>query len=460
MSDISGGLLHREVTSISSKGTDFKRTYKAVIFAGTKQFQALSVTRLDIHSDFENNYRDDIAITLLVPLGTMLDKIAPYQDDLMIKLTEKISDSYDFRETEYKAYLMEDMPNDIERASDPAYRDMNTSNMVSNVNVTFSLTLPIVEYIDAIHTGTVVRQVPPFSVLKVLFDKHLSELNLSQDDVIKSITMVEPSNYEPREQIVIPHNTRLVDLPTILQNEMGGIYSAGLGFYLSRRSLHFWPLYDVERNEEMKSRLHVYIPSSKHSTIIDSTFKKEGGLVSILASGKPRIVDDTLGQTYAQGDSVRYLDGTKAFSPMGDVKDGVINSQRASRNVEASLVNTGKRVGSVSGTSGHITSNIYKEMSKKAKLDGIYLIVQWRYSNHYLITPGMITNVYMFDGNDTREIPGIVMSITTKYELEQAGINNPTLLPSSVVTVFIKREDWRMKEFKGSGQQRNTITKK
>ncbi len=72
----------------------------------------------------------------------------------------------------------------------------------------------------------------------------------------------------------------------------------------------------------------------------------------------------------------------------------------------------------------------------------------------------MITNVYMFDGDDTREIPGIVMSITTKYELEQAGINNPTLLPSSVVSIFIKREDWRMKEFKGSGQQRNTITKK
>lgn len=453
-----GGLLSIETNRVASGTSDHKREYSAIIIAGGEEISALSVTRIDISSDFENKYRDDISITLLLPLGTIVTNIGPYQDDLSIRLRETISGEYDYQEITYKAYLMENIPNDIEMAANPAYSDFERSNRIGNVNVTFSLTLPLIEYIDAIHTGTVVRQVPPFSVLKVLFSKYIESINFTLDEGVNTLTMVEPSNYEPRAQITIPHNTRLVDLPNKLQDELGGIYSAGLGFFISRRDIHFWPLYDTVRNEEVKSRLHLILPYSSHTSILDNTYTLDGSVLTVIGSGEPRIIDDTLGQTYHQGDSVRFVDGSKAFNALGDVSDSTIKANRSDRNVEVTAVESGKKITTVSGGSGHITSNFYKEMSKKAKLGGITVLVNWRYSNHFLIRPGMITTLFMHIRDDVVEIPGIVLSIVTKKELETAGHTTKTMLSSSTLRIFIKREDWRMAEFKKSGKQSNINT--
>lgn len=456
--DILGGLLGSEVRRVSSRKTDARRKYTATIMAGPEEIPALAVTRIDIGSDFEKKYRDDISLTLLLPLGTLVSRIAPYQDDIRIVLRTSIVDTYDFEDVTYKAYLMEDMPNEVEMSTDPAFRDPDASNKLANVNVTFGLTLPLVEYLDAIRTGFVSRQDPPFAVLKVLFKKYMDAINFTTDEGIRSISMVEPSNYEPRSQIVVPDNTRLVDLPDILQNKMGGIYSSGMGFYLSRRDLFFWPLYDMKREDQNISRLHIILPVTIHSTILDNTYSKVGNIVTVIASGKPRVLDDTLGQTYYEGDSVRYLDGNRAFEPIGKAEGSVLTANRAERHVEVNAVNTGKKIQTIMGGSQVITSNIYKEMSKKAALSGVRVMIEWRYSNHYLIKPGMLTTLFMESRGDIREVPGIVISVHSKLELETEGMVSQTLLGSSVITVFISREDWRMSDFKASGKQSHINT--
>lgn len=455
---ISGGMLGSEVNRISSNKTDSRRKYTATITAGGVETRAMSVTRLDIASDFEKKYRDDITITLLLPLGTLINQIAPYQDDLTIRIRTSLPGTYDYEDVTYKAYLMEDMPNEVEMSHNPAFKDTNTTNKLSNVNVSFSLTLPLVEYLDAIRTGFIARQDPPFAILKVLFNKYVEAINFAMDEGVRSLTMVEPSNYQPRAQTIIPDNTRLVDLPDILQDKMGGIYSSGMGFYLSRRDLFFWPLYDVNRDDPSISKLHVMMPVSGHSSVLDNTYLKEGNIVTILASGKPRVVDDTLGQTYHEGDSVRYLDGNKAFEPMGTVKGGVITANRVDRNVESNVISTAKRIQTVTGGSQKITSNVYREMSRKASMNGVRVMVEWRYSNHHLIKPGMLVTLFMESRGDVKEVPGIVIGAFSKFEMETEGMSNETLLSSTVISVFIKRDDWRMDKFRSAGQQASVHT--
>lgn len=458
--DISGGLLGNELRRVASKDKSTRKKYTSTILAGGKEIQALSVTRVDIGSNFEKKYRDDITVTLLLPLGTLINEIAPYQDDLTIRLRVSTVGSYEMDELSYKAYLMEDMPNDVEVSTDPGFRDPENANRLSNVNVSFGLTLSLVEYLDAIRTGFVSRMDPPFAVLKVLFKRYMDAINFTVDEGIRSISMVEASNLQPRPQIVIPDNTRLVDLPDILQDKMGGIYSSGLGFYLMERDLYFWPLYDMNRNEASVPRLHIIMPVTIHASILDNTYDTIGNLVTIIASGKPKVIDDTLGQTYREGDSIRYQDGNVAFEPLGDAKGGVITADRQKRHIETNAVTTGKKIQTVSGGSQVITSNIYREMSKKAELNGIRVMIEWRYSDHYLIKPGMQTTLFMESRGDVKEIPGVVIAIHSKLELESEGVASQVLVGSSVITVFINREDWRMADFKSSGMQSNINTVK
>lgn len=451
-------LMSREIKEIASKKTDFKRLFSATILAGGQEIKALSVTRLDIRSDFENNYRDDIAVTLLLPLGTVLENIAPYQDDLVIYLKETIVGEYDYIINEYNAYLMEDLPNDIERSADPVFRDTEKSNRTSTINITFSLTSPIIKKMDAVHTGGVILNEPVYKIILILFEKYLGPTSPTRVEGLQDITMVEPSNVEPRAQTIIPHNTRLVHIPQIMQDQMGGVYSGGMGFYLQMRSLYFWGIYDTEKGRDIKNRLHIYCPTSIHSISIENTYKREGRIISIVASNKPRIQDDTLGQSFLEGDSVRYADGNKAFEPVGKIVGDEIIADRRSRNIETGLVDVSINSTSISGYSSHFTSNVFKEMERKARINGIYVYVEWRYSSHYLIRPGMLTSIYMYNGDDIIEVEGLVMAVTSKYELERDGINENTLLPSSVITVFVKREEFKMKKFISSGTQRNIKT--
>lgn len=456
--DIKGGLLAREINRVAGGVTDSKRSYRATVIAGGYEYLAVAVTRLDIASDFEHTWRDQITVTLLLPLGTLVKNIAPYQDDLMIRMRVSVPGTYEYEDIEYRAYLMEDMPNDMELVAEPAFRDFDASNRVGNVNVGFSLTLPVVEYLDSMNTGAILRQVPPFSVLKVLFSKHIEQINLTLDEGIRSITMSEPSNYEPRPQISIPHNTRLVELPDRIQNRHGGVYSAGMGFYLSRRDLYFWPLYGVHSDQETGNRLHLIFPVSQHSTILDSTYRKDGRVLTVLSSGRPKIIDNTLGDTFKEGDSVRYVDGRHAFDPIGTVEDSTLTANRAKRLVETTAVRNNKRVPTVRGDSTKVTSNIYREMSNKARITGIHVIAQWRHSNHYLIKPGMLTTIFLASGDDIREIPAVVVGIHSKYELENDGIGNPVMLASSAITLFVSREDWRQIEYRESGMQPHNAT--
>lgn len=87
-------------------------------------------------------------------------------------------------------------------------------------------------------------------------------------------------------------------------------------------------------------------------------------------------------------------------------------------------------------------------------------MIEWRYSDHYLIKPGMQTTLFMESRGDVKEIPGVVIAIHSKLELESEGVASQVLVGSSVITIFINREDWRMADFKSSGMQSNINTVK
>ena len=439
MTDISGGIMGLATRPIMAGKNRTVYEVDAVIHAGGLDLPVHSVSRIDLHSDFVTQYRDVMSVTVLVSTGDLLMKIAPFQDDLKVTLNTNRDDSRVMMGTTYRAYLTEDIPSSIGTADSGLYKDAETANRFSTISVTIALVHLAVEYLDSIQTGMVCRVTPPFTVLKVLFRKYLDEINFTSEVAIESLSFEEPSNLANREIINIPQPTRLVELPDLLQNREGGIYTTGLGWYLYNSSLYFWPLYDIGSEPKTSRRLHVYIGPTKHSSIIDQTYKVEDLVLSVIGTGPLKVIDDTLGQINNRGDTIRYLDGSTAFGAGTVAKDNVLHMDRKSTHVEAAIAETGQAMQTARSSPVSVTSNVYSELSKKAMLSGVTVQFVWRHSDPRLAVPGMRVTLFFLKDNEMLEVNGRLMGMTSSEELLGSGITSKRMSQVTVVTVFIDR---------------------
>ena len=451
MTDISGGIMELATRSILAGNNRTVYDVDAVIHAGGVDLPVHSVSRIDTHSDFVTQYRDVTSITVLVSTGDLIMKIAPFQDDLTVTVNSNRDDSRVMMGNTYRAYLTEDIPSSIGTADSGLYKDAETANRFSTVSITIALVHLAVEYLDSIQTGMVCRVTPPFTVLKVLFKKYLDEINFTSEVAIDSLTFEEPSNLSNREIINIPQPTRLVELPDLLQNREGGIYTTGLGWYLYNSGLYFWPLYDIGSEPKTSRRMHVYIGPTKHSSIIDQTYKVENQLLSIIGTGPLSVIDDTLGQINNQGDTIRYLDGNTAFGAGAVAKDNVLHMDRKSTHIETAVAETGQAMQVARTGPMVVTSNIYRELSKKAMLSGVTVQFVWRYSDPRLVVPGMRVTLFYLKNNELLEIDGRLMGMSSSEELLGSGITSKRMSQVTVVSVFIDRKSPVFDQFVKTG---------
>lgn len=454
MVDITAGPLVMEINRI--KNNKLHRTiYTHIeIYAGPNVVEAHQMIRDDRHSDFENNYRDQRTITLALSLGDAVELIGPYQDDLKIMLTTYTDSDEDEKvSTMYRAYLRDDIPRNMISATQPVLDNRETSNRAGIINLSFAINLIVVEYLDNISIGTVIRPAPPFSILKTMMKVYLDAVNLTEDDRIKSISMYEASNFESRIQTPIPQNTRLVDLPDLLQNTYGGIYSTGLGFYLHNRELHFWPTYDLVREKYNQKYLHVILGGSVHSSLIDKTYLVEGNVISIIGVAPISILDDTLGAVNNEGDSVRYMDGRKVLNNSGSAVNNVFSSERATVNTELTAAKTRQSISIIRQSKSRITSNIYFELSKIAKRGVVRVSITWRFSNPDLIIPGMLVKLFYHRDDEVRETQGSVASISSLTSTTKEGMISKDMGTNSVLVIMIDRYDPILEDFIDSGNE-------
>ena len=454
MVDITGGPLSREISRIATNAIHRNTGLDIEVHAGPHVIQAHQLLRDDRHSDFENNYRDNRTVTLALSLGDVIQKIGPFQDDIKILISQYTDTDEQLKEsTMYRAYLRDEIPRNIQSSASPILDTEEASNRAGIVNVSFSINLIVVEYFDNITIGTVIRPAPPFTILKTMMNLYLNAINLTEDDRIKSLSMYEASNFESRIQTPIPQNTRLVELPDLLQTKYGGIYSTGLGFYLHNRDLFFWPMYDLKREKYNQKYLHVVMGASTHASILDKTYLVEGNVVSIIATTPVNVRDDSRGQLNNGGDSVRYLDARKALNAAGKAVDNVFISERASTNTELTAAKTRQPVSIVRASKSRVTSNVYFELSKIAKRSVVHMSVTWKFSNHDLIIPGMLAKILYSRDGEVFETTGTVASITTVNQITKPGMLEKTLVSNSIVVILLDRYDPILEDYIVTGNE-------
>jgi hypothetical protein len=421
--------------------------WRADVHANDQVTPAIKVLSIDIVRDYETSFTDETIVTLVISAGKYAYRIYPYLKNLEITMykeplgeTDGQPDNTRVIESErYVATLID--PIAINVAGNSANElDEASLDLTNLFELKFQLINKSVDQVRMKTVGGIYRRCKVEDVVKSILTMYSPKVEVQDNDIPLGVEMVPPSNQNVQEHIVIPHGTRLVDAPEYIHKHCSGIYTTGLSYYYQANNWYVFPPYDSSKFEHSDKTLTVVRLPANRMPGIERTFRKDGNNLVILATGDAQVKNESEALLLSSGNGVRFSDanqfmttivkksGNKAIISRSDVSNEFISTQRPNGN------------NLVLPSSKRITSNPWLEYSQLAAKNGSLIGLVWENSDPSLITPGMSVKILYLDGEEIRQIFGLVIKAHHYVSTRGSGITVSRHTCSTGLTVFAQRE--------------------
>lgn len=418
--------------------------YEAVLSNEKEDFDVMKVISIDWVRDYRNAVTDEVIIEVMVLAGQFIHRVLPFKENLTLHLTKipfgGSTNSRDIVVQEFRAILLETDQN-ASLGNTPATATEEAANLSATHQFYLQLQEVVYEQVRTEMVGGIFKKTTPFDLLMSLLFNSINGLNADQENMILGVNSVPPNNTKLRENIVVPHGIPLTDVAGLLQKELGGIYSAGLGFYLQRSYWHVWPLYDFTRYDEVeRTALFVILPDPRFRGTEKTYRSTERHFVAVITGGVSK-VDTSEGELLNEGGAVRFPDTDKMMESFAEVSG---NKAVAKRTYNANEYNAVKRrtdttMSRVKPKLNH--SNPYNEASKLAARAGAFVTLNWQNSDPDLITPDLQCEVAFTVKGSPRFVNGIVVHAHVLSALAGTGLHQQAHQVTTQVVVMLDRND-------------------
>lgn len=452
--EILDSALSRDINKIISSSNDFKRQYWTLDFhSPVDTIAAFKVISIDRICDYESNFTDEIIVRLLVPLGKYSYRIYPYLDHLEATL-------YRFNPKSDVTQMLEGAQSDsserfvVTVINPPAPAvEMNHTNQPSEgaLDVMNFMTLDIQLINKAVNqmrmraVGGSFRDCNSADVIKYLLTSESQKIEVSSEYLPKGVDMIPPTDPVKRKHIVIPQGTRLVDVPNYIQKHCGGVYSTGLSYYFQNDTWFVHPSYDTARYDTTEKILTIInVPANKMPGI-EKTYILDGNHLSVIATGETKVANTSEKLLLNEGNGVRFADANKFMESFVETTDNKAIASRGRTNNEFITVTRGDGDNNVMISNNPINANPMMEYSKLAARDGVMVLMSWENSDPSLIYPGMPVRMKYLDGEEIREIDGVVLKVHHYIQLGKDGIFTSRHLSTTNIALFVKRSIFKKK---------------
>lgn len=442
--------LMNEITAVTEGGgKDVHYHYSAqFILPGGTLVSPLKVISKDVIRDYTVNYGDESILKVVFGIGTYTNLIYPARNNLSISLQREVIGEIDDRtdldspvDTQtYRAYVL-NMKDHSKEGTSAATDNVEQGDASGIITVEFQLVDSSTEWLRSVSVGGVFRQATPADVLKSILANESQSMPIARQDIISVIDFVEADNLTKRAHIVIPHPTALTDLAAHLQNNCGGIYNSGIGFYLQQNSWYVWPLYNIKRFESVLNGLTIInIPEGRFPNI-ERTYRQTNNHLVILATGETKSIDTASNMQQAQGHGIRFADAGKLFDSFGESIGNITKIARGQLNTEVLVQKSLTGLSHLAQGIKRVSGNLFSELSGLAPRQGQIVVVAWDNSNPDLIYPGMPVK-YLFEKDGVvYEREGVVLIAQHYTQMSGSGASSRRYISSTALTLFVGMDD-------------------
>lgn len=438
-------LLNEVNAMIDSGPTEAHYFYEFSLLAGEERISPYRVESIDIVRQYLSDYSDTIVITVVFPLGIYMNRVYPYKDNLVAnifrnaigEMSTEVNAEKDITTQVYRAILIETGDPQMEH-NYPAVGNEDDADISNLVTIQFQLIDQALEYLRLKTVGGIIRQTNPGSVVKGILTQQSRNLPIEVESGVYGVEMVNPDNQEIRDHIIIPHGTKLVDLPQYVQDKCGGVYSSGMGVYLQTGYWYVYPELNTDRANKTPRVLTVFNIPANRFPHIERTYRRTSNQVIIISTGNVKHKDDSETVQLNQGNGVRFTDSRTLFDEVGKTANNRTTITRNKNNTEVRANQRRSGLDNVQVADQRFTNNTFAEMSKLARRFGQFIQLTWHNSNPSLIKPGMPTKFYYIKDDQVVEVNGVVVGAHHYIELNGQGIEQRRHVTNSSITLFVE----------------------
>jgi hypothetical protein len=443
--DIENSSLWREVQAVIQSGTKtVHHMWDITIYAGTETIKPFKLMSIDVDRDYLHNYLDYMLIDVYIPLGTYAKRLYPNANNVEIELKRiVIGESSDFVslddqvQMERYAAVMIDTGNPIVANSIGTITAEEDLNRIDILSVKFQLFNKALEQIRAIPAGGIYRNMTGEDVVKAALIKTAQVVKVDATRAINSVQMVPASNRKKREHVIVPHNVKAVDIPHHVHYHCGGLYSAGLGYYLQDDKWYVFPVYDTTRFQSGDPTLTIINIPPHRLPAIERTYRKDGDNLVVLATGQVNMRELRNIAQMNHGNGVRFADADQLIDGFVTVKNNKAVAARAKTNTEIISEQRPNDINYVTQGRRNINANPFVEYSALAARQGSGMSLVWENADPALLYPGMPTKVLYLDGDTIQELTGVLQGAHWYTSLRDPGITAQRFSSHMTLNVFV-----------------------
>jgi len=448
--EIEKSLIGEEVDRIVKKNDNNTNevVYEIILHTEDEDLVVDKITTVEVMKDYNANIGSYIYVDFLLPMGDLVKHVYPYRNNVEISLIEVVNGRKDLNR--YKILFL----NLNEDYGSGRYKNQTKEqlNEQEYVTVRGQCVDRAVEAIRLKRISGIYRNVKPGDLVKGLFVNETKDIMVNGAPIKISVTLKNEDNTREYEHIIIPNGTKLIDLPTYLQETDYGLFNGHVGLFMERyrkgtyfnrcdldgspcknvMSVSVFPLYKPDISANAKHKLIIYgVPNIKYSQV-ENTYLIENEDIHIISNDDSKKINK--GDTDFTDKGVGYvvLDVNKVMHRPVDVLEPEVINTKNSVNIENYLKD--KRDGSMYRTVKEPTDNLYHMRSDYMKLNGDMLQLKWNFSNPKYLLPGMsVIYVYLGDDNNVIRVNGVLQS---HYTL----CNVSSKMRSTILNVFIEKD--------------------
>lgn len=447
--DISQSSLWREVQDILTGGEKpVHYIWQVTFYAGEDAIAPLRVLSIDFDQDYLNNYADFILLEVLLPLGTYAKRIYPYLDNLDVELKRipigEVSSGLDqdspVQVERYTASMI-DKGNPIIQQAVGSVTSEEDLNRMDIQPIQFQLTNKLLEQLRMISVGRTYRDMTGEEAVKAMLISGSQRVKVDDARKLRGVQMVKASNQKRRDHVNIPQGTPLVEVPHHVHYHCGGLYAAGLGYYLHNNHWYVFPCYDHTRWRDGDPTLTIInVPENKLPGV-ERTYRKDGDNLVVIATGPSSFKNLSNLAQLNDGNGVRFADASKMMEDFGKVEGNKVVAARGKTNTETISDKRKNNLNYVTTALRQINANPYVEFSALAARQGNAANFVWENANRSLLYPGMPTKILYLDGSDIKELYGVLLGAHEYTALREQGPTASRFTSSVTLSVFARPQD-------------------
>ncbi len=438
--------LFREARAIMQSGeTKTNFGWRGIVHYGDgKVYTPLQVVSVNTIRDYVNHFTDEMTCTFLIPLGKYARQIYPNRNELQIslvkiplsELTNQGDENASLEAERYSAVLIDEdrSPTDGQGAE---ANDEFTLDLTQIIEVHFQLVNKSLEQIRLMSVGGVWRQTKVDNMLRTVLTKEASRADVDDQRAIEGVDMVPISNQDSKEQIVITHGTKLVDVPDFMQKRYG-VYNSGLGSFIQNKNWFIYPLYDTTQFPDRQKTVTIIVLPKRKFSSVERTYRSIGDSLTILMTSETAFKDDSGSQYLNEGNGARFTDPGKLFENTVTTGGNKAVMSRARNNSEVLTDQRPDGIQNVPMPADRITANPFSVFSDLSARNGGLFKGIWENSDSKLLLPGMAARILYSDQNEVKEIYGVIQG-AEHVSHHHGDLNSMKYINQSVVYVFVNK---------------------